>query len=327
MATLDIIPCATVHPDRINLYSQVQWSGPKPRKIKYDHLVKSDSKHHGQISTAARRKISKALDYLLFMSNDKYLPGTAHGKNYKFKIAFITLTLPAAQFHSDNEIKEKCLNQFLIELKRYHNVRDYIWRAEKQLNGNLHFHILVNAFIPWSELRDRWNRIVNKLGYVEKYRDQMRQFHEGGFQVRKDLLREWEYKKQVKAYQAGKANDWSSPNSTDVHSLVKVNRVKNYISKYMSKDEKAGEVEGRMWGCSTELSSIPGGKLIADSHVKDEINHLKSVYPDIAYTGQYFTVVFADIHLLYKEKCFNLLEAFGMFMNEHFNFDVQLAFT
>jgi hypothetical protein len=317
------MPMVSVHPDRINLYSEVHWSPYRPVKPKHEHLLSSDKKTHGKVSDQARRKVSKAVEYLLFMANDKYLPDTAHGKAYKFKIAFITLTLPSNQVHDDNEIKSICLNQFLIELRKKWQVRNYIWRAEKQKNGNLHFHILVDRFVPWSELRDSWNRITNKLGYVDRYRNQMRAFHSEGFAVRKDLLKNWDYKQQIKAYKKGKANDWNSPNSTDIHSLYRIQNVKKYIVKYCTKSEENAEVNGRIWSCNEELSEIRGGKAVAVLPIKEEISKLASIFPDKVYCSDYFSVVMVDVQTLYDLRCMNLYQLFADYMNQAFNFSIQ----
>lgn len=320
---LTIVPYVSVHPDRINIYSRAEWSPYKPKKPKFEHLVKSDSKHHGKVSVHARRKISKAIEYLLYMAAPKNLPDTKHGRHYNFKVAFVTLTLPSKQMHSDNEIKEKCLNQLIVEFRQRYKVVNYIWRAERQKNGNLHFHLLVDKFIPWSELRDRWNRIINKLGYVDAYRNEMRRFHSGGFKVRADLLKQWEYKKQIKAYQSGKANDWNSPNSTDIHSLYRINKVKEYLCKYVTKDEKEAEIIGRMWGCNFELSNIPGASDVLDSFFNSELSQLKTILKDKVYQGEYFTVINLSVNQLLEFKCENLYRLFCCFMFDHFNYSCQ----
>lgn len=326
-AAFDVIPMVSIHPNKINLYSEVYWHKSRPPREKAQHLISHDKKHNGKVSVHAKRKVNKAVDYLLFMANDKFLPDTAHGRNYRFKIAFITLTLPAHQVHSDNVIKSECLNQFLVEARRYWQVKNYIWRAEKQRNGNIHFHILVDKFIPWSELRDRWNRICNKLGYVDRYRTQMRQFHDGDFKARRDLLQSWSYKQQVKAYQKGKANDWNSPNSTDVHSLYKVNQIASYILKYIGKDEKHGVINGRMWGCNFELSHIKGGQTVADNRVSDEIQIILTCRRSKKYVGEYFTVIHIDIQKLPELGCTELFKLFSKYMFESYNYDVQTKFS
>lgn len=324
--SFDIIPCATINPSCINVFNKIQWTPYKPARPKVEHLIKSDKKHHGIVSHQAKRKVGKAVDYLLYMSNDKVLPNSAHGKNYNFKIAFITLTLPSKQVHPDNFIKDNCLNQFLIELRKRYGVRNYIWRAEKQSNRNIHFHILVDKFIPWSEMRDRWNRIINKLGYVERYRDEMRKFHAEGFKVRNDLLKHWDYQKQIKAYQKGKINDWASPNSTDIHSVYKVSNVKAYVCKYCTKNDDNAEVQGRIWGCNFELSNIKGAELILDNELKSELNNLINDFKPRVYEGNYFTVIHVSVKQLASNRYRNLYLAFSYYLSDTFKSEQQKEF-
>lgn len=246
--SLTILPVVAIHPGQINLYNEIQWSHHKPTRSNYnfgidsgshgaEHLLNSRRSANGIVSAVAKRKMTKAINYMLFVTNNKSVTNRFTGRDFKFKIAFVTLTLPSKQIHSDNEIKSSCLNQLLIEFKKYYKVKNYVWRAEKQKNGNIHFHILVDKFIPFQELRDRWNRIVNKLGYVDSYRAEMNNWHENGFQVRKNLLKTWPLRKQKEAFERGSKQHWNSPNSTDIHSIAKIRNLKDYITKYITKNE------------------------------------------------------------------------------------------
>ena len=322
-APFDIIPTVAVNPDCITVYNQIYWHRPPARHERLKNLGETDKKHHGKVSSHARRKIGKAIEYTLFMANDKVLPDTASGRAYKFRIAFITLTLPSSQVHTDNQIKDQCLNQLLVELRKRYRVKNYVWRAEKQKNGNIHFHLLVDKFIPWSELRDRWNRIVNKLGYVDRYRDEMRRFHSEGFKAREELLANWDYKAQVKAYQKGKANDWNSPNSTDIHAVHKVRDIKNYVSKYATKDEQYGEVTGRMWGCSESLSQIKGGQIEVDSQIFDELTKIVDEGKARVYQGEHFSVIYINIQKVQHMHCDALFQRFASYMLSVFNYSIQ----
>ncbi|MBA7679718.1 hypothetical protein ES703_88020 [subsurface metagenome] len=319
----DLIPMISIHPDRINFYSEVNWHPYKPRRDPSVHLIDISRDHKGKVSPAARRKISRAIDYHLFLANEKVLPNTAHGKAYSFKLCFITLTLPSTQVHSDQVIKARCLHQFLTEACKKWHVKNYLWRAEKQKNGNIHFHILADKFIPWSELRDVWNRIVNKLGYVDRYRDQMRAFHEGCFSVREDLLKAWSYKAQIKAYKAGKANDWSSPNSTDIHSVWKMKNIKAYVSKYCTKDEQSEGLTGRLWGCNEELSNIPGARIVIDQLVSDALKSIFDKYSPEIYEGSYFSCASISFEWLRDPDSTELFKAFAGFLNDHFGHSLQ----
>lgn len=322
-APFAIIPKCSIHPSRINIYSEVIWFKPKPRKPKHEHLLSNPKKHNGVFSSQASRKLGRSIDYLLFMSNDKVLPASAIGKSYKFKIAFITLTLPSGQIHPDNVIKSECLNQFLIEIRKRYKVRNYIWRSEKQANKNIHFHLLIDKFIPWSELRDRWNRIINKLGYVDRYRTKMLEFHRQGFRSRSDLLKVWPYASQVKAYQTGSSQGWHSPNTTDIHSLQKVKKIKDYFIKYFTKSEQSEGLSGRMWGSNYELSRAKGATEILDSSLKDEISLLVNTLGSKVYSGDYFTCIDVSVHDLNSCNCDQLFKLFSQYMLSQFDYNVQ----
>lgn len=358
-AELTLVPNVTIHPDRVCCYYSPEWNPCRPAhqsfdvtessseqdhenknekpEIKFDHLLKSDRKSHGSVSPIARRKLARAVDYLLLLTSDKNVYARTTGRQFAMKVAFITLTLPSSQIHSDNEIKGSCLNQFLIEVKKRCHVNRYVWRAEKQRNGNIHFHIVVDRFIPYQQVRDMWNRICNKLGYVDRYRAEMQKWHNGGFQVRQDLLRTWDYKSQVRAYKAGVVSDWNSPNSTDIHSIRKIINLKAYIVKYMTKttavnrstgeiDELQEQQEGRIWGCSQDLSHITGAQVIADNSVTDEIIKLRNDGKVKMYHDPFFDVYYISVSQLTSIGCNQLFISFSNYLLSTFNFNVQHPF-
>jgi hypothetical protein len=161
------------------------------------------------------------------------------------------------------------------------------------------------------------------LGYVERYRDEMRNYHENGFTVRKELLKNWDYKSQVKAYQKGKLNDWNSPNSTDVHSLYKVHKIKEYITKYCTKNEDQSEVNGRLWGSNYELSDIKGAVTIMDQDIKSELNEVIKEFKPRVYNGEYFTIIHLSIQQLQGTKYKQLYKLFGQYIFDQFHFNIQ----
>lgn len=288
-------PCISVHPNHISLY-QINEGFSRSSGFERPKIPMPKSNYHNnKISSQARRKMGKAVDYLVFLSSDKKCLSTTHGKNLSFKISFITLTLSSTQVHSDNEIKSQLLNQFIIEARKKWNVKNYIWRAERQKNGNLHFHIITDRFIPWNDVRNVWNRIQNKLGYVDRYREQIKEFHKGGFKVRENLLKVWSYKKQLKAYKEGIANDFHNPNSTDIHSIKLVTDTKAYMMKYLAKSEQSENMKGRLWGCNYELTNLKGARIIVDSYIEKEIRSTFTKGTHKFYKGDHFTVIYIPI--------------------------------
>jgi hypothetical protein len=319
-----LIPSITIHPDRIHLYTSIDWIHDIRKKNKYKQLVEQSKSHNNKVSNQACRKISKAITYLLLMANDKKCYSHMSGKQFKFKISFITLTLSSKQVHDDNTIKKELLNQFLIEAKRKWKVNNYIWRAEKQANGNLHFHILTDKFIPWTELRDTWNRIQNKLKYVEQYRNNMRAYFKDGYRNRSNLIKHWSESDQRKAYQKGVSTDWASPNSTDIHSLQFVNKIESYLAKYLKKQTQTGQTIGRLWGCSTSLSNITGAKAEIDSYISSELETLKQQIKPHIYSTEHFSVIFVNIFSIIKCKLPYLTALMVTYLAHNFNYHIQL---
>jgi protein-arginine kinase activator protein McsA len=56
-------------------------------------------------------------------------------------------------------------------MQRSHNVNSYIWKAEVQSNGRIHFHITINKFIHWKSIRAKWNRLLAAHGYCKVFQD------------------------------------------------------------------------------------------------------------------------------------------------------------
>ncbi|MES2133682.1 MAG: hypothetical protein V4506_15135 [Bacteroidota bacterium] len=121
--------------------------------------------HGGTISKKAGRKIRYCFNWLIASSKIKNVYCKATGKTSFFKLNFITLTLAEKQRHSDNYVKDKMLSAFIQWLQRKHGVVSYIWKAESQLNGNIHFHITTNKFVHWQQIRHKWNSIQYQHGY------------------------------------------------------------------------------------------------------------------------------------------------------------------
>lgn len=320
----DIIPYIAVHPTSINLYNRIIWNVPHSIGRQSNEVGSGDSEVHssflnssrkanGKVSTHAKRKMSRAIEYLVATTNTRKQYEPQLRKWIVFKATFLTLTLPSAQMHDDREIINKCLNPFLQEIIKYHVVKKYIWRAEKQQNGNIHFHILTDSFIPYYQIRDRWNRVVNRLGYVDRFQER---------------------------------HGRKQPNSTDIHSLRKIKNLKKYMIKYMAKneettqnnnrsedsqktkellpDEKAMVQTGRIWGCSHNLSKIQGYRTEIDNETAEQLTKVIESGKAKKYESTYFTVLNINYKDLRKIGADLLFNYFANYLFETFDYSEQL---
>lgn len=330
----------SIHPSRINYYyTPFQRS---PRTItKYtcneeiDNLAEGrpspgdpvapvrpeqfrDNYHHGKISKTAERKINRAIDYLTYLAQPKKLPHTFHGKGLSFRLNFITLTLSSEQIHTDHEISTSLFSPFLQSLRQKWHVSNYIWRAERQASGGIHYHIITDRFIPWNELRNVWNKHQQRLGYVSRYRENQQLWNREGFRPRPELYKTWPRTKQYKAYLEGIRHDWQSPNSTDVHSLKLITNVRAYFKKYMTKEGQNSFIEGRLWGCSQRLSDLTGARVAEYSAIHDDLDKITADKTIRSFSTDFYTTIFLTPQDLKRLNCTTILQVFDEYIRTLF---------
>lgn len=236
--------------------------------------------YSGAMTSHSIKRLRRVINLMVAIAQDKEATNFKTGKQFKFKLNFITLTLPSAQGNvTDKELKKSALDPFLKAARRRWKLRSYVWRAEKQLNGNLHFHITTYCYIPHTDLRDEWNYQISKFGYIESF---------------------------------SKKHGHSSPNSTDVHSVRSVHNLSAYLVKYMSKDSRAKHnyiaippfkkaeeqlkpitgkikirrilsekellIDGKTWDCSENLKQKQKCEIEIDADTSDWLNQIDKNY-------------------------------------------------
>jgi len=207
----------------------------------------------GYLSSDSMKRLRLRINLMTYIAENKTLRKSMNLPITKYKLVLITLTLSSSQIHSDYIIKSKLLQPFLRLLRNRWKVKNYLWKAEAQDNGNIHFHITTDQFIHWEEIRTAWNSIQETLGYISR---------------------------------AGNGN----PNSTDIHAVYKCKNLSAYLCSYISKKDLykkdkevkqwsehyysnllnitgcdiatqkevriKREIEGKLYDCNKELKSI-----------------------------------------------------------------------
>lgn len=158
------------------------------------------------------------------------------------KLIFITLTLTEEQKHNDKEVKRLLLNLFLIKMKRL-GIIAYVCKSEKQKNGNIHFHLIMDKFIDKEVIRKAWLQSLRRG-----------------------------------QYQADMENITKYPCS-DVRAIKGVNQAVIYVSKYISK-ESDQEILGRAISMSKNLSNIdyPVFDMIVELEKSERFKVTKELY-------------------------------------------------
>lgn len=145
------------------------------------------------------------------------------GGRARFQINMLTITLSKLQHHDDKYIKRHLFVPFLAKLLKTNAELSYLWRAEPQENGNIHFHIFLDRYFDKDFLRREWNKTQSLHGYHEPL--------------------------------AQDSVTFGAP-STRVESLRSMDDAVQYAAKYISKNEGCRAIEGRLWGCSDSLRDL-----------------------------------------------------------------------
>lgn len=220
MSLIISYPVVQVRPYGLLAYDHKEFS--KSWDVKRDRPKKEVAGYTGVLTTYSKKKLKRAIGLIVASAKEKEAPNFKTGKMFKFKLNFITFTLPAIDKGIEDKTIKKCLDNWIKRAKRKHKLNSYVWRAERQANGNIHFHMITDVWIHYEKIRNDWNAVLRETGLIEKFR--AKHGHE-------------------------------NPNSTDVHAIWKVKNLVQYFVKYMSKTHKEGEqpIKGKIWDCSKNL--------------------------------------------------------------------------
>lgn len=173
----------------------------------------------GTTTAGSMKRIGKAVDILIQKSPEQIIYNPVSSKYMPFSLNFVTLTIPHDRIITARE-GYPLLKETLRNFRRQNANISYIWKAELQQKGQLHYHLTTNTFLHYQYIRDAWNRQLKKAGLLEGYRSR-----HGGYNA----------------------------NSTDVHAVWKVKNVAAYLSKYLSKTDDKAKISGKVWDCSNSL--------------------------------------------------------------------------
>ena len=215
---------------------------------------------YSNFSNQSKTRLRRAFHLLLAISKEKTFLDRNKNRVIKYLLTFTTLTLSAKQgTHSDYAIKKQCLDNYLQNLRHSGGLTHYIWRAEPQKNGNLHFHITANQSWDWQYIRDTWNNAQKRLGYIDLFNEKHHHIN---------------------------------PNSTDIHSVRKIEKAGAYISKYISKiDNDSRLVQGKIWDCSQSLKPKQKCTIYCQGNDHDALCLLERQFEDRIYSADHFKFI------------------------------------
>lgn len=184
--------------------------------------------YNGYLNRTAIRRIKNTLSNWYTTLNEFNNSSEGRKSYYRRKLVFITLTLSSEQIHDDKFVKRHFLDRFIVQMKRTRSMNNYLWKAEKQQNGNIHFHVVTDIFIDKKYVQQVWNDIQNDYGYIDRF---FLKFNH------------------------------TNPPSTDIHQVNDLKQLGSYVSKYLTKNDKENQdekliVKGRLYGVSDGLRKL-----------------------------------------------------------------------
>lgn len=200
--------------------------------------------HNFEISNNSQKNLRSKVEWLFQYARSRNVKTYTNKIIKNYKCGFITLTLPSKQKHNTGYIITQMLDDFLQQLRKRIKMINYVWRLEFQANGNAHFHIVTDSYADYYLVQKLWNKILDKHGYIEPYKNKMsaltysdyiKRFgtKKNGEKIQNEVL--------FKRYNYGKSTNWSNPNTVDCKNISKGGSISFYISKYFSKKEKSSK--------------------------------------------------------------------------------------
>jgi hypothetical protein len=224
------IPYLQIRDQCVVAFSLPEFHPPPPPR------VGGGSLYSGKMTAGSMKRIRVAVDVLLQRSPEQVVYNPIIQKMQKFRLTFVTITISCRQIVDYVVASVEWAK--LLRWFRSIGVVDYVWKAELQARGQVHWHLTLNKFVRYDEIKNRWNRIQRAAGWLDDFHAEF--------------------------------GHWS-PNSTDIHSVYKVKRIDLYLAKYLAKD--GGILTGKVWGCS---DSIRGKKLFKFVDDCDSANVIES---------------------------------------------------
>lgn len=205
-------------------YYEYQQSGNNRPQLKLRQSLnmkqQKEKAYSGQLTIGAKKRMTRAIELLCMMAAPQPILNPVNKRWIKHRLSFITLTVSHNTNITAKDAYNNLLSHLLQWLRRTQKAESYVWKAEVQKRGQIHYHITTTAFIHYQDLRDKWNNLQRKAG----------------------LLDEWH---------ASHAN--YNPNSTDIHAVRSVKNLAGYMIKEFCKAIQNPKTEGKVWDCSSNL--------------------------------------------------------------------------
>jgi hypothetical protein len=248
------------------------YSGAKSARRMANMSKQQQQQYSGGMTSGARKRLAKAITIMTQAVKPKWVYNAVTLKYQYHTFSFLTLTIASPKNITARQAYDNLLAPFLDWMRKTMQVKTYIWKAELQKRGQIHYHITTPAWIHHREIRNKWNALQRSAGLLDDYATEHGHFN---------------------------------PNSTDVHNTRNIRKMDQYLVKELAKsfaavnveainevnnlvargelepslaDEKIKEIEekkittiGKIWDCSNDLAGVGYFTIPLTGHHRQQI--------------------------------------------------------
>lgn len=173
---------------------------------------------------------------------------------------FITVTFPAGL---PDDLCMQALNTWLTKLRKLNEKFEYLWVAERQGNGTLHFHLFTKTFFNIRTINFNMAVTIKNMLSTNK-------LHHIPF-------------------------DYTKYNGIDVKVINKISQIVKYVTKYVTKVKELKF--NRSWSCSRLVSRLFTHVALSHSDMLRCLQHSKKVFEHTAFEYHDGTIMSVEIYV------------------------------
>lgn len=247
------------------------------------------------MTQGSRKRLAKAVTIMSQAIKPRWIHNPVNDRLMFHRFSFMTLTVSDDRNITAREAYDKLFSHFLDWLTRTEGVTTYIWKAELQKRGQIHYHVTFPNFIHWRKIRNKWNDLQRQAGLLDGYAKKHKNF---------------------------------DANSTDIHNTQNVKHADKYMLKELGKTISAvqlaaawevkqkvaaGEIDpadaqaeiqriysekictiGKIWGCSEDLLGVGYFTLEVTRAHEKMIDQWEAEGKVRRVVDDYFSIIYCD---------------------------------
>lgn len=132
-------------------------------------------------------------------------------------------------------------NSWLTNLRQHQGLKTYIWVAERQGNGTIHFHVFIFAYIK-----------------IRKANSAMKSALRNSYSRKEITKKQYESSLNYNGVHISKNKKGKVVNLMALKGAKQRHAISNYVTKYVTKNEEVQGIQNThlMWFCSRDISSL-----------------------------------------------------------------------